>query len=100
VINYQINKEIIAKTYCVNKAKPNLHCNGKCHLAKQLKKQDKSQNQSNSTIKSKVELQLFVETKSNTRMVFSIEKCGFAKSTNDADYSKHLFAVFRPPCIA
>ena len=36
--NYQLHKERITELFCVNKAKPQLHCNGKCHLARQLRK--------------------------------------------------------------
>jgi hypothetical protein len=35
---YLANRQEISNTKCVNKAKPMLHCNGKCYLAKQLKK--------------------------------------------------------------
>lgn len=35
-INYAINKEYIARKLCVNKDKPKMNCNGKCHLKKQL----------------------------------------------------------------
>ena len=35
---YVVNKEYVAKALCENKAKPQLHCNGKCHLAKQLQR--------------------------------------------------------------
>ncbi|OUJ72417.1 hypothetical protein [Hymenobacter crusticola] len=38
VLDYQVHKERITELFCVNKAKPQLHCNGKCHLAKQLRK--------------------------------------------------------------
>lgn len=38
VVNYQLNKARITEQYCVNKARPQLHCNGKCHLAQQLRK--------------------------------------------------------------
>jgi hypothetical protein len=37
-INYSLNKEYIAKNLCENRKKPGSHCNGKCYLAKQLKK--------------------------------------------------------------
>ncbi|MBF9222997.1 hypothetical protein I2H31_17970 [Hymenobacter sp. BT662] len=40
VVNYQLNKARITELYCVNKARPQLHCNGKCHLAQQLRKAD------------------------------------------------------------
>lgn len=39
---YVANKEYVASELCVNKAKPQLHCNGKCHLAKQLQKLEES----------------------------------------------------------
>lgn len=40
VVDYQLNKARITELYCVNKARPMLHCNGKCHLAQQLRKAD------------------------------------------------------------
>ena len=39
---YCLNRSYIAKTLCVNKAKPALHCSGKCYLAKQVEKENKS----------------------------------------------------------
>ena len=38
VVNYQQNKSRITEQYCANKARPQLHCNGKYHLAQQLRK--------------------------------------------------------------
>ena len=38
VLNYQLNKAEITARYCVNKVRPQLRCNGKCHLAQQLRK--------------------------------------------------------------
>lgn len=36
--NYLLNTQYITQTYCINKNKPQLHCNGKCHLKSQLSK--------------------------------------------------------------
>lgn len=36
VVDYQARKAEITQLFCVNKDKPRLHCNGKCHLRKQL----------------------------------------------------------------
>ena len=36
VVEYAVNYEYISKVLCVNKAKPMMHCNGKCHLMKEL----------------------------------------------------------------
>jgi hypothetical protein len=37
-LDYSINKNYISEFLCVNKDKPELRCEGKCHLNKQLKK--------------------------------------------------------------
>ena len=36
VVEYIVNYDYISKVLCVNKAKPQMHCNGKCHLMKKL----------------------------------------------------------------
>lgn len=33
---YELNIDYITEKFCENKAKPQLQCNGKCHLAKEL----------------------------------------------------------------
>ena len=38
IVDYQVHKARITELFCVNKDKPQLKCNGKCHLAKQLRK--------------------------------------------------------------
>jgi hypothetical protein len=36
VLNFAVNQAAITAKYCVNKARPRLHCDGKCYLARQL----------------------------------------------------------------
>jgi hypothetical protein len=45
-INYLINISEITELFCVNKEKPQLQCNGKCHLANQFIETEKDENQS------------------------------------------------------
>ena len=40
VVDYVINYEYISKVLCENKAKPQLKCNGKCHLKKSMTSTD------------------------------------------------------------
>ncbi len=42
-INYFINQSEIIELFCINKDKPQLECNGKCHLATQLITIDENQ---------------------------------------------------------
>lgn len=44
---FQLNIDYIIETYCINKDKPELECNGKCHLTTQLAKLDASSEDSN-----------------------------------------------------
>lgn len=37
---FELNKDYIAKTLCINRDKPAMKCCGKCYLRKQLKKVD------------------------------------------------------------
>lgn len=43
VIEYGINYDYISQVLCENKAKPEMHCNGKCHLMKELAKEAESE---------------------------------------------------------
>ena len=38
VVDYAVNRVRITQLYCVNKARPQLHCNGKCYLAQRLRR--------------------------------------------------------------
>nr|WP_299069089.1 hypothetical protein [uncultured Allomuricauda sp.] len=38
-IDYCVNNDYIKEVLCINKERPKLQCDGKCYLAKQLKKQ-------------------------------------------------------------
>ena len=39
-LDYRLNQTYIANNLCMNKAKPQLHCNGKCQLAKKLAEEE------------------------------------------------------------
>jgi len=38
MVDYVVNYKHISEDLCVNKDKPEMHCNGKCHLKKEIKK--------------------------------------------------------------
>jgi hypothetical protein len=40
---YQLNKAEITRLYCINRDKPAMHCEGKCHLQAQLEKAQQEQ---------------------------------------------------------
>jgi len=40
IVHFKLNQKNIEQEFCVNKAKPELQCHGKCHLKKELEKSD------------------------------------------------------------
>ncbi len=65
-LDFELRKEHIIQTLCENRYKPQLHCDGKCYLAKQLQKvaeghaRDEAQKQSDSV--KRVMQEVFDET--------------------------------------
>ncbi|NIG55748.1 hypothetical protein [Chitinophaga sp. Cy-1792] len=41
LLDYYLNQDYIAGNLCENRNKPQLHCNGKCHLAKKMHEEDR-----------------------------------------------------------
>jgi hypothetical protein len=50
IIHYILHKKYYAEVLCKNKDKPQMHCNGKCHLKKELKEKENNQNNPNNPI--------------------------------------------------
>ena len=97
--NYELNKEYIAKNFCENRNNPEMHCNGKCHMMKQMKEEDKKENGPVNNLKEKYEVQLFSEGKSafeilNTHTVFEYSSFYQMDKT-----SPHLLSIFHPPAV-
>ena len=57
---FKLNREYIAKVLCENRKRPELHCDGKCYLAKQLKQQkDKQDKETSEKVHNMPVIQLF-----------------------------------------
>jgi len=98
LVDYAFNKEKITRVYCVNKDKPVMHCNGKCHLMKELKKNSEETPRNNAP-------RLLVENLLphffNSILAFgppfqiSIPMIGFAYL--EPSSSSHPASVYHPP---
>ena len=63
VFQYVINYEYISEVLCINKEKPEMHCNGKCHLMQEMAKASETEKPLSSdkkTSHSEIEV-LFIE---------------------------------------
>ena len=97
-VEYVLNQDYIAEFLCINKDKPELQCQGKCHLMKELEKQEES-NPLNS-------LRISLE---NYPIGFvNILKIDLPKSFDSSNKNKHsfyealyrfnyIYSAFQPP---
>ena len=69
IVDFNINQEYIAKVLCINKDKPEMKCNGKCHITKELeKKEEPTENPKTEFVQFRNEIlfcQHFIKTKKN-----------------------------------
>ncbi|MDI3320276.1 hypothetical protein [Pinibacter soli] len=99
--DYMLNKKYIATVLCENKARPMMHCNGKCHLRKQLQKEEDQQKKEGQSAQEKFEVQFC-----NIPSFISFEPTYSENSINhNSSYSNsYAFTVvntfFHPPSFA
>lgn len=56
VVDFTLNRATITARFCVNKARPQLHCDGQCYFAKQLKQQEDRETKAPSSLKERLEM--------------------------------------------
>jgi hypothetical protein len=101
VVDYQLHKAQITAQYCVNKARPQLHCNGKCHLAKQLRKAEGGDKKAPAEAQAKVKYEvlpappLVLPTPWRERP----QVCAFPTLAGARCLAGSVLNVFRPPLL-
>jgi hypothetical protein len=93
---FSYNQNTLAKEFCVNKNKPQLHCNGKCYLLKKLKQAQEKEQQQDQKLR-KILLQeavIMLPFKLNTYRaeegIQLVPHCAGKPVT-------HAYSVFHPP---
>ena len=95
-VGFEANQKFIAAELCVNKDKPQLHCNGKCYLMKKLKQaQDKEQKQERQTQKTQIQDALVVKPLIFKQYAFADIKLHVPFSTGMPLSIKN--SIFHPP---
>ena len=98
---YQINKAYITRVLCENRDKPQLHCNGKCYLAKKLKaQQEKQDKQTSDRVQNIPALQLFASPITSFEFFVTVFSPGQELSFpyHLASYQAPLSILVPPPC--
>ncbi|HJS00541.1 MAG TPA: hypothetical protein VJ780_06370 [Flavobacterium sp.] len=102
VLDYIVNYEYIATELCENVSKPELKCNGKCHLAKELAKASESEKPISSNKKNvshtKAEV-LFCNEIEKANILFDFYFLEKRKAVFYQDLYKSVafYSIFHPP---
>lgn len=100
---YLLNYDYIVKELCVNKDKPVMHCNGKCHLMKELAKNAAEDTPSSEKKTYVTQHEIFAVLE--VPFTFSFNPVVFYNISPATEY-KNLYShtynpvFFRPPSIA
>ncbi len=97
VAAYEMNRDYITKNFCVNKNKPSSHCNGKCHLMKELQKEEKKNDSPINSLKDKNEVCQLFESSINELTLFPISLEGKSFSYHEKKSDLFTTYIFHPP---
>jgi len=100
LLNYEVNTAYIIEKFCENKDKPKLHCNGKCHLAKQIHAD--SEQKSETPVASTEILALVLACTTLESFEFNHVATESIASNSlyiEGNYSNHLQSIFHPPQV-
>lgn len=100
VVEYNLNKNYIATNLCINKARPKLHCNGKCQMMKKLAEEEKQDSSKNNSARIKVQ-ELVFNDEMNRSVLPGITYITLSYN-EDAPILKHsspVSSIFHPPAI-
>lgn len=99
ILNYQLNIRYIVSHLCVNRDKPQLHCDGKCFLKKQLEKDQRHDATHNTTGKFAPDVpycDCYVKTQAPLLNIYPFRFRPIFSSTLHPSFG----TIFHPPAIA
>ena len=100
VIDYNLNRNYIARNLCINKTKPKLHCNGKCQMMKKLAEEENQNSSNNSSTRSKVQELLFTdEINKPTLPVISYITLFYNEEPPLLKHDSPFASIFHPPAL-
>lgn len=102
VVEYVVNYDYIVNVLCENKDKPEMQCNGKCHLTKELAKEAGTEDKnpfSGKTLKTEIPLFIISEniseyTFTSETEIISFKNIGYKPNLNSSLFTSE---ILHPP---
>lgn len=94
---YELNKDYISKVLCINRDKPEMHCNGQCYLKKKLQENQQRKDGENGTSANRMDVVLFCPgEKPLLQADLKSSAYCYPKEVSRA-YCSPYFSFFHPP---
>lgn len=94
---YELNKDYIASVLCVNRDKPEMHCDGKCYLKKKLQQDQQRKNSENGTMGSKIDIPLYCTDEQAPFLTVLNATTYTYPHVISYSYNSPYFSFFHPP---
>ncbi|HTM92292.1 MAG TPA: hypothetical protein VL095_07740 [Flavisolibacter sp.] len=102
VLEYNLNKDYIAQTLCVNKAKPKLNCHGKCQMMKRLVEEEKQNSSSTTNHPSKIQIQEVLYSNETVQLTIPLLISSASSYNEESPIFLHKVpapSIFHPPAV-
>jgi hypothetical protein len=97
IVDFKINQDFIAKVLCINKEKPELKCNGNCHLKEKLSDKPLENQEAPPRVQQREIVQFITATESLGINYFpgkTVQKAVYINPLYVGEYNSN---VFHPP---
>jgi len=95
-LQFKLNQDFFIEI-CENKDKPEMHCNGKCHLKKQIQEHEKKESENEKTLKDK-DPSLFLSATLRSAPIPFYSKQNYQNRFSNIIYCRlPYFDIFHPP---
>ncbi len=102
VVEYVFDYEYISEVLCVNKDKPEMHCNGKCYLMKSLAeaaKEESDQKKDNFLKKVDIPLLFIQESEALSVTTIAVQEHRAIRATPSFYSFQETSTFFHPPIV-
>ncbi|MBI1288778.1 MAG: hypothetical protein GC178_14515 [Flavobacteriales bacterium] len=97
-LNYWMNKDFIASVLCENKDKPEMKCDGKCHLKKEIRKAE-NEKEEGQTVSVRMMVEFFQPIKQFSLRELFLQTEKHCSIYGENPISGHLTSIFHPPRV-
>ena len=100
LVNYEFNTDYIIENFCENTDKPEMQCNGKCHLAKQIEADTEQKSESPAAPTEIAPFAMMINDIPTFQFdVWQAADNAASSRYLEGDYSDHIYSIFHPPQV-